>query len=365
MNDIFAKIKAEREKQKQQGSPQTVGTAGGTAVVPTVAETPTAVDNSQGVSSPKESSEIMPPASPPTEPQKPAEAEKSEVTPKTETASAVNVSSLSPPSIPTAVQQQTVICKPQFTANFDLSPVTVEQGTGVMIYGPKGTGKTTLAYTFDGDIAVLSFDHQSNIIKISLFNNDPRITVYDALRYYSEVTPEDILQSAEITFRYILALFEEIKKKQPDWIVIDGLEFFKEMCEYKMRGNNNLQPFENFANWGFWHERTMYMDQIDRRAKEIAKKGVIYTSYITYREVKDNTGAKVLQEPKWAGNIKTRTRIVIKVEADNSNEGRTFYAQVESSKDNTFPTGGKKVVGKVSQDGKTTIEGIKALKVVN
>ena len=266
-------------------------------------------------------------------------------------------------SLITEASKQVVDMAQPKEQRFDFSPVTQEEGVGIMIYGPKGHGKTVLAFSFDGIHACLSFDHQSNVIKHTMYNSDNRITVYNALRYYSQVTPLEILESATITFDYVLALLDEISKNPPDWIVIDGLEFLKEMCEYKMRAGNNLQPFEAFGNWGFWHERTMYMDQIDRRCKEIAKKGVIYSSYIQYHEVEDKvSGKKTLEEPKWAGNIKTRTRIVIKVDAETTAEGRMFYGTVESSKDSTVPTGTRILVGKVDQQGKVTNFGVKALK---
>lgn len=249
------------------------------------------------------------------------------------------------------------------TEEFDQSPVVEEQGLGIMIYGDKGTGKTTLAFTADGTIACLSFDQQSNIIKKEMFANDSRITIFDAVRYYSQIDQDAILVSSTLTYTYILHLLSHaIKDIHPDWIVIDGLEKMKELAEYKMRGANNLRPFENFANWGYWHERTFYMDQIDREAKRVAKKGVIYTSYIYFRRVVNDQGEKITEEPKWAGNTKEKTRIVIKVERSTTTNGQEFYATVENSKENSVPTSGKKVVGTVDAQGKPTVLGFKVLK---
>jgi len=66
-----------------------------------------------------------------------------------------------------------------------------------LIFGDKGTGKTTVALSFPGEILVLSFDRKSAIIKHNMYNDDPRIHVFDVVKYMDYSTPEKMTESAE------------------------------------------------------------------------------------------------------------------------------------------------------------------------
>ena len=127
--------------------------------------------------------------------------------------------------------------------------------------------------------------------------------------------------------------------------------------------NNDLinGAFELFGNYGAWHQRTMFMDYIDILCKQLAKIGTFYTSYINYTKVKSPTGEVTIVEPKWAGNVKTKTRIVIKVDSQTDSNGRSFYATVESSKVASVPTSGRKKVGSIDNQGNIDLIGFKAL----
>jgi hypothetical protein len=150
---------------------------------------------------------------------------------------------------------------------------------------------------------------------------------------------------------------------RPDWLLIDALEIYKEKTEYKMRSHQNLRPYEKISQdgWAVWHQRTNFMDAIDIYAKQLAKKGIIYTSYIAFKEVKTTTGTITLVAPKWAGNTMTRTRIVVKVEGKKSTDGKEFFAIVESSKEASVPTASDKLVGTTDNKGNFKIFGFKAL----
>lgn len=252
----------------------------------------------------------------------------------------------------------------QNIGEFDLSPAKEGEGHHKMIYGDKGSGKTVLAFSEKGKIACLSFDLQSQIIAKDFPPfKEKNITVFDAVRYYSELDPEMKLESSERSLRYINALLDgPIKKLQPDWIVLDGTEIFTHICEMTMRARNNLQPFEGIRNLNVWKERNMYMNTIHRKASQVAKKGVIYTAYVRINTITTAQGETKREQPKWAGDIQYKTRVVIKVEAETMQDSRIFYATVESSKVTEIPTSGRKIVGTVGNDGEIDFKGLEPLK---
>jgi len=298
--------------------------------------------------------------------------------PATQTPTAIATPKLTPapvvsPPLPTkSLTQSTVPTTTKTTtleAEYDDTPMEEEEGLGIMIYGGKGDGKTSLTYSVtklnpNAKIAVLSFDLQSNRIKKDMYDANPNIVVYDPQRYRTKETDDDNLQSAEKTFNYIRHLLTPkninnpadggIYKMKPDYILFDGLEIWKEICEMAMRSQCKYRPYEHFADWDAWRKRTDLMDDIDTIAKKLAQKAVVYTGYVKMQEVKDKQGnITSLKEPKWAGNTKTRTSIVIFVESETTANGRNYYATIESSKVRSMPTCGKKLVGKINDQEKT------------
>lgn len=213
-----------------------------------------------------------------------------------------------------------------------------------MIYGLKGHGKTTLAMSFPGKVAVLSFDRKALQVKEKMFRNDPRIRVYDAVKFEDDSTPERWLESSEATFIYVNRILDEVAKWQPDWIVIDGSEIFQQVCEMTMRYRNNILPFQGIANLNLWKERRLYIRQVHRKALYAAKRGVIYTTYSDKDEIVQSGEVITKRDvPRWIDAIMYETDTVIKVEAEQSDVGRKFYAIVESSKTG-IPSGTKKDV---------------------
>ena len=204
------------------------------------------------------------------------------------------------------------------------------------IYGEKGEGKTTMALSFPGKIACLSFDRKSSIIKKDTYKNDSRIKVYDMIKYLDE-DPNFYTKSALITYKYCQFVLEELAKgkSKPDWIVIDGLEIFSKIGEMVMRYNNNLKPFQGVINRNIWKERQLIMRKIHNRSRDVAIKGVVYTTYTQYDEIVEEgtikTKAKV---PKWTDVILWETDIVIYAYAKQDEKGKKFFINCVSSKMN-------------------------------
>ena len=202
-----------------------------------------------------------------------------------------------------------------------------------LVFGDKGTGKTTTALSFPGEILVLSFDRKSAIIKHNMFNDDPRIHVFDIVKYMDYTTPESMVASAEKTFNYLNALLDSytLKYPQPDWVVIDGAQIFQQICEWTMRYRHNLGPFDGIANLNLWKERRMYIRQIHNKALNLAKRGVIYSTYVEKDEVVIKGEIVTRKDtPAWIDVLIYETDYVLYTYYDESK--KTYHVRVVSSK---------------------------------
>lgn len=232
---------------------------------------------------------------------------------------------------------------PRMPEKFDTSSETPSTSHTFMIYGNKGSSKTTTALSFPGTILALSFDHKTVEIWTEMFNEDPRITVKDAIRYYEHTSPDAWLMSSEISFQYINILLDEAKalpeENRPDWILIDGLEIYTRIAEMLMRYRNGLRVTSG-VEWNIWKDRRLYLKQIHIKAMSIARKGVIYTTYIKEGSTIENGQiVKTTKKPKWVDIIKEQTDVQILVESSQVPEGRRFVATVENSKYRPMRTG--------------------------
>jgi hypothetical protein len=216
----------------------------------------------------------------------------------------------------------------------------------ITIFGTKGVGKTSCALGFAGKIYVISMDDKTIRVWIGLYGSDPRIVVLKGTKYYSFIEKEYV-EAGVKTYNYVLFLIEEIRKKgDADWICIDGLERIHNACEMVMRAKNKLGPFQGFPNLMWWKQRRLALREIQARAVDSAKKGVIYTTYSENDDLFIQDGKPVIrkQKPKWLDIVEESTDIVIRVwikdteEAADKNNIR-FMATITTSKFEDFPTG--------------------------
>lgn len=210
-----------------------------------------------------------------------------------------------------------------------------------LIYGDKGTGKTTLAFGYPGEIVCLSFDNKSAIIKRVMYNNDKRIHVFNVMKYMDYDDPDKMIETSAKTYEYIKAVLEHSSRYNPDWIVFDGAEIFSQICEWRMRYRHGIGAFAGISNLNLWKERRMNIRQIHNMALEMVKKGIIYTTFTT----KDNiiiSGVVVRQKdvPKWVDVLMFESDYVIHVDTEPGTYRQ--LATVVTSKDNS-----KLVTGRV------------------
>jgi hypothetical protein len=247
---------------------------------------------------------------------------------------------ISPQPAPSPSPISSIIKPIPSNGDFDFSPEKPEAKHGVAIYGRKGEGKTSLSMSFPGIHVCFSFDKKSVLISENP-ENISRVTVYDGFRYMDKSSPQAWLDSSEKTWKYLNALFKEITVK-PDWVIVDGGEYFETTAEMVMRGRNGLMPFQGVANRSVWKERRMYLDQFYTMCMHLSKKGVIWTSYIDKDEiVQDGTLKTKVDVPKWVDVVLTFTDTLIKVDRETDKSGQKFFATIESSKWKVLPHGAR------------------------
>jgi hypothetical protein len=228
------------------------------------------------------------------------------------------------------------------TKQYDTSPEKPSLQQTFMMYSLKGGGKTHLALSSKGKISAISFDRKTSKVWIKDYNKDPRITIYDGIRYLRRKSADEWLESAVESVYYIMQVLKTIEKNdKPDWILIDGSDIMiGRICEMAMRYRNRFKAFQPFK-WDYWRERNMYVDMIYDECLRIAKHGVIYTAYVTDKAFTIKNGIIVEQKrlPKWAANLKTQVDTVIHLESTQAEGSREFWATVESSKTPELKTG--------------------------
>ena len=201
-----------------------------------------------------------------------------------------------------------------------------------LFFGDKNDGKTYAALSMPGKILALSFDYKTAIVKKKSYNNDPRITVYDALIREDYTSPEAELASSKTSMAYINQVLDNAKADPPDWILIDGSEIFQKLAESLMRYNNNITAFGG-VQWTYWKERRFYIRQLHEKAIRLAKRGVIYTTYVDKDEIVVDGQIKARTDvPRWVDAVLYSVDEVIRVFPRNDANGRRYFARIEGSK---------------------------------
>ena len=236
-------------------------------------------------------------------------------------------------------KSEQVVKEPVVKEPSDIQEVMDTGAEVFCIYGSKGHGKTFLTYSFPGDIAVIMLDGKSISIKKHQYGNDSRIHVYDGRAKLDETSAESWLRTSEQSFLYINEILDNLnngKLPKPDWILIDGQQEYTSMAEMTMRYRNNLQPYQGIGNMNIWKERRQYLRQLHYKALRAAKKGIIYTVYVTQdKEIRNEIVTKQRDKPKWLDVIESESDIVIRVDSETENNRVVYTANIDSCKTRT------------------------------
>ena len=223
---------------------------------------------------------------------------------------------------------------------YDIELDESEQKLVFLIAGEKGAGKTTLAFAFDGVKLCIPFDTKSFVVKRTLYNNDNNIIIASCLKYLANaVVFEQITEASARFYDCIVKLLEhilnngsEFQGRKIDWVILDNFENFSRIAEYTARFHNKLQAFDTPQKdifFKIWGERNWYIRNIFNLTYHIARKGVIYTVYLTEREeIVNGEVRQRRKEPAWVDAVKYETDIALKIERKE----RRYLVEVLTSK---------------------------------
>jgi len=225
--------------------------------------------------------------------------------------------------------------------NFKMVEETGQSKSVYTITGAKGTGKTTLAFRFNGPKYCISFDNKSLRIKQNLYQDNQSIHIYNGLGHYIR-TKEKMTETAKTTHGYLTWLMGQIKAiGDCDWIIFDNLERLHEICEMCMRHDYGLDPFQGFGNQSYWKLRRVYLTRLHHLAVDTAKKGVIYTVFSRVDDITIQEGQIIERKevPKYVDVVEEDTDTLFQTKISNSKDGTKFLAFVVTSKIPKFKTG--------------------------
>lgn len=228
--------------------------------------------------------------------------------------------------------------------------------TIITVYGPKGVGKTALAYGMIPDnssVIVWSYDNMSTgpreleFIKSANLN----IKVLNAILPLDKSNPDIYLKTASRTYDMNIKITLQIaEREKPDWIILDCFEVFSEICEMKMRYNNKIPAYGGVSNLNIWKERRQFIDGFNKVLKESVNEGVIYIMYPKVQNLYKNGEIFSSEEtPAWVSDMMKQTLVTVRAssEFDTTANIRKYYAEIESSKkEKEYPPGKYDVTGK-------------------
>ncbi len=222
-----------------------------------------------------------------------------------------------PPPIRTVPSQgqDKPIQEPNFGVISALPEEEYLQKTVVTVYGLKGEGKTTVAMNFSGEILCISFDRKSMRIK-PMVPSPERIHVFDLMKYVDYTDTEKYGRALVVVFEETLRLLKGYNRPV-DWVIIDGTDELARIAEAVMRYTYGLSMVDGVKNPSVWKYRRFILKQIHNAALTLARRGVIYTTYVDKEQTIE--GQQIINSkdvPKWLDVIMLETDYVLRVRVE-------------------------------------------------
>jgi len=256
----------------------------------------------------------------------------------------------------------------------------------ILIAAEKSDGKTTAAYSFEGTKFIFAYDNQAytaarnlpfvlpdfrdKVVKIvEVLERDeegkPYIwfkvldkdgNVYMTIHLINQLfrpkdkTDKELGKAATAVINKTFEILDQLEKevaedpsKRPDWIIVDNFELFVRWSDWAGRLERGIGIFQKGAQpgqdfWGVYDERLALIRTFWSRVLTIAKKGVIYTTYV--REIQTITG-EIRKVPKWVEAVKYETMHHILIDKEiKIGGGSRYIAKILGTKDVIrFPDG--------------------------
>jgi len=211
----------------------------------------------------------------------------------------------------------------------------------VCVYGPKGVGKSLIAYGFNkgiGKFAILDFDGntrltiEKNIKKVK--HENFKIWNIKGMINFSKLNKAKLTKHCYEVTKKIDKIWEEIEAYEPNFIVFDGYQRGVWLSEQSMRFIHDADPFGGVKNRNAWKERNFTLDKWFSSAQQIAKDAIIITVHEKLQSSADDSEESE-REPKWSGAVKEETQVVIRAKQkklDVMTDDLSFLVDVESNK---------------------------------
>jgi len=234
-----------------------------------------------------------------------------------------------------------------------------EQTRIITIVGKKHSGKTSVTYGFTGSKYYLSYDKNSakplETLLPRFFMDEKKAEkdfhFINASEYYNELSAEKLKEMKNIdeilrkwqegavnTYYYTIFLLDELAKKESvDYLIIDGSEILYKCCEQIMRVRHNLVASQGFKERNWWKERNILWDVIHQKALNVAKKGVIYTTYLKVVEQEEDEIINMKDVPNWYGSMMMETEIILETFTQFKKDGEKHYSVRIESKISSMP----------------------------
>ena len=191
----------------------------------------------------------------------------------------------------------------------------------LIIFGQKGSGKSSIALSCPGNILGITFEKRGNLTRpwTKIFSNSDRMQLYGVSEYIQRTTMTLYRNTSNNAYLKVCELLERARKLEHkfDWVLIDGLQATQKLSTLRMKKLNDVGAFDNLPKnlLTKWGERSVYLENlVIDLASAASTKGVIITSqnvkhkamFLTKEEIAKGMKEEDIpeKEPAWKEKVK-------------------------------------------------------------